>query len=123
MDRERRGAAKLGKRVVEVSLGRGWLYDLPAMLARQECHACGGPAPAWPWSGGSAPLGYGMAYISDGANAALVRICEACFNNESVAINALIRKYLGNPDLEVVERGECPEIFDAIVESGSATNH
>jgi len=121
--RERRRAAKLGD-IVEIKFGRVVFDIKPGEdTSRDVCFVCGKPATAWlvP-EAGAGPIPEGsMAHGFASINGQIVLLCEECFNTEKIS-NAIMRKYLNAPNMEISEGGtyenidEIREIADAIKE-------
>jgi hypothetical protein len=106
---ERRKRTKLGD-VVEIKHGR------IIKPGEDICYVCSKPATAWPWPECSV-----MAHSFATINEQFVLLCEICFNGD---LNAIARKYLNAPDLEISKSdtyktiNELHEIADAIKERG-----
>jgi hypothetical protein len=116
--RRRAKALKVGS-VVNIHWGR----CLMAGEAEVTCFACGGEAKDWPWLGGPALLGYGLAEIHSGEATMQVPICEACFSSPD-GNDAVARKVFGAPDMQITDGGYAsPEEVAALAEKQSAVEH
>jgi hypothetical protein len=101
---ERRAANKRGLgTVIEIDYGRFIARDPNAELPVVECYACGTPHKA---------AGFGR--IRDGKSMTDVSLCEPCLVSDEQS-NAVLRKYMGTPKLEVRDGGNAmPEQIEAI---------
>jgi hypothetical protein len=86
--------------ILNIEMGRCVSGDGTDVL---KCYACGEAAAPWPWADSPGGWGYGYVRINGGE---LRPICEECSNDKSQdAEDAIVRKFLSAPDLEIEQGG------------------